>query len=339
MALAGWLAAAVTAALAMAGPSALQAGPTALERTLAERLVQAARAGDRSEIARLGDRAGARGLGPILIAGLTAGLASAAPGDRAAHLAAALAAPAAEDAWALLAPLAMHAAGPDRILAVAAAASAAHIGARLQREWHPVYEAQDIDPARLAAARQRWHELAVDPGRWIDVRVLSLETSARLGQALRHATRGAPASPGSDPAAGLAAELAAAARDPEPALRRAAFELMIDPDDPLEGELGALAGAAVRDDADPRVALAAAQALCGGTGAGADPAPALAALGHAGRARLRALLARPALPPAARIHAARCVAAAGGADSRRALAALRASLPPDLRALVSGSSP
>lgn len=331
--LAGWLAAAVTVA-AVGTPAA---APTVLERTLAERLARAAHAGNHSQIAYLGARAGARGLGPILLAGSRAGAGepAGAPGDRAAHLAAALAAPAAEDAWALLAPLAVHAAGPDRVLAVAAAASAADIGARLHRAWRSVYEAQDIDPASLAAARERWRELAADHGRWIDVRVLSLETSVHIGRVLRAATWSALAGPAPG-AAELDAELAAAARDPEPALRRAAFELMALP---LADELGALAGAAVRGDADARVALAAAQALCGGIRMGADPASALAALDVPGRARLSVLLARPALPPAARIDAARCLAAAGDPDSRRAISALRASLPADLRGLVSPASP
>ena len=302
---------------------------TAFERELSTRLVHAVEAGHRSELARLGARAGARGLGPILL-----GQAPRDPGtagtERATRLAAVLAAPAAEDGWALLSPLARYAAGPDRLLAASAAGSAAAIATRLHRDWHLVHHAAEITPALLAVTQQRWLDLAADPGRWVDVRVLALEAGVSLGRVLHppavDAGADTPGGPGRAPGDVLA-ELGA---DAEPALRRAAFELM---DTPLTPALRALAGRGVGDP-EPEVALAAAQALCKGLDLGADPTPILAALDEPGRARLRTLIAVPAHPPAARIDAARCLAAAGDAPSRRALEALRASLPRDLRGLT-----
>jgi hypothetical protein len=321
-----------------AGADRIDAEPqgaiTAFERELHARLARAVQAGHRSELARLGARAGARGLRPILITSTQAREAppgdAAAPAERAARLAAVLAAPAAEDAWELLSPLAVHAAGPDRLLATSAAGSAAAIATRLDRDWHAVYDAMDIAPAILAAAQQRWLDLAADPGRWVDVRVLALEIGVSLGRVLHLFAGDDRADPPRGRARMPAEVLAERALDAEPALRRAAFELM---DTPLAPAQRALAGKAVGDP-EPEVALAAAQALCSGLDAGADPAPILAALDEPGRARLRALIAVPAHPPAARIDAARCLAAAGDAPSRRALDALRASLPRDLRALA-----
>jgi hypothetical protein len=326
----------VAGAAADAGAQGLATGPqgavTAFERELPGRLARAVQAGHRSELARLGARAGARGLRPILMpraaeAGRGSGAVAA---ERAERLAAVLAAPAADDAWDLLSPLAVHAAGPDRLLATSAAGSAAAIAVRLDRDWYAVHEARDIAPTILAAAQQSWLDLAADPGRWVDVRVLASEIGVSLGRVLQRfpdeAQTGTPRGPARPPEQVLA-ELAI---DAEPALRRAAFELM---DTPLSPAQAALAGKAVGDP-EPEVALAAAQALCSGLGFGAAPAPVLAALDEPGRARLRELIAVPEHAPAARIDAARCLAAAGDAPGRRALEALRASLPRDLRDLA-----
>ncbi|HWN67149.1 MAG TPA: hypothetical protein VNM90_05885 [Haliangium sp.] len=313
----------------VAGP---QAASSVFERELPGRLARAIQAGRRSELARLGARAGAGGLRPILMTRAHESPQGwgAAPTERAAWLAAVLAAPAAEDAWDLLSPLAVLAAGPDRTLATSAASSAADIATRLDRDWHALYEVKDIAPTILAAAQQSWLDLAADPGRWVDVRVLALEIGVSLGRVLHLFADDARASTPRGPARPPGEVLAERAIDAEPALRRAAFELM---DEPLLPAQRALAGKAVADP-EPEVALAAAQALCSGLGLGAAPAPILAALDEPGRARLRDLIADPAHAPAARIDAARCLAAMGDAPSRRALEALRASLPRDLRGLT-----
>jgi hypothetical protein len=335
-------------ALALAAPPSAS---SAFERDVAARLVRAAQAGHRSELARLGARAGARGLRPLLLAADPA----AAPPAREVRLAAVLAAPAAGDAWDLLAPLAAHAAGPDRLLAASAAASAAAIAVALQRDWPDAHEAQESAPAALIEAEQRWLDVARDPGRWVDVRVLALETAVATGRVLRADARPAapdrPAAPGRPPAsapprsparppgdapgdapgADPAGFLVVFAADAEPALRRAAYELL---DAPLADAERALAARAVAGDADADVALAAAQALCSGLGFGDDPAPVLAALDDEARARLRGLVGVAAHPPAARIDAGRCLAAIGDQPSRRALDALRVSVPRDLRGLI-----
>jgi hypothetical protein len=358
---AAWL----LAAWLLAGPGLAVAAPpsasTAFERDLPAHLVRAAQAGHRSELARLGARAGARGLRPLL--GVEEPAAT--PPAREVRLAAVLAAPAAEDAWDLLAPLAVHAAGPDRLLAASAAASAAVIAVRLHRDWSGAHEAQESAPADLVGVQQRWLDVARDPGRWVDVRVLALETAVALGRVLhtlagdvRQNAKGSPESQagsvsgtsagtgagtgtsagtsagtgaGDGPGAEPAVFLAVFTVDAEPALRRAAYELL---DPPLSDAQRALAARAVADDADAHVALAAAQALCGGLGFGDDPAPILAALDNDARVRLRALVSVGAHPPAARIDAGRCLAAIGDQPSRRALDALRISVPRDLRNLT-----
>lgn len=352
------------AALAAAPGLTVAAPPsaaTAFERDVAARLVRAARAGHRSELARLGARAGARGLRPLLLAPASADPA-APPPAREVRLAAVLAAPAAGDAWDLLVPLAEHAAGPDRLLAASAAASAAAIAVQLHRGWQDDHEAQESAPAALNEAEQRWLDVARDPGRWVDVRVLALETAVSLGRMLRAlagspGTAGspgaeagrpafgeAPGSPGNPaerpaerpasgeaPAADPAGFLAVFTADAEPAVRRAAYELL---DTPLADAERAQAGRAVADDPDAHAALAAAQALCSGLGFGDDPAPVLAVLDDEARARLRGLVGVAAHPPAARIDAGRCLAAIGDQPSRRALDALRISVPRDLRGLI-----
>lgn len=306
--------------LATAAPDA----STAFERDLPALLVRAAQAGHRSEIARLGARAGARGLRPLLLAADPA----APPPAREVRLAAVLAAPAAADAWDLLGPLAVHAASPDRLLAASAAGSAATIAGALHRSWQDAHEAQESAPAALIDAEQRWLDVARDPGRWVDVRVLALETAVSITRVVHVLARDAgQAAPGAEPAAFLLVFSA----DAEPALRRAAYELL---DPPLADAQRGLAARAVAEDADAHVALAAAQALCSGLGFGDDPAPVLAVLDDAARARLRSLVGVAAHPPAARIDAGRCLAAIGDPPSRRALDALRVSVPRDLRGLI-----
>lgn len=282
--------------------------PDPLADLLAGRLARALAANDRARLSRLGAAAGARGLLPLMDARQ----------DRAELLAAVLAAPAAVDGWALLVPLAEHAMGPDRPLAVAAALTATSIAARLARDWEPVYVTHDIPEQALAHALGAWRAIGADPGRWADVRVHALEVSAHLAAARQRAGAGATAP----------YDLDALAADADAQVRRAAFELLPHPLSPGEA---AVASRAVVDDADPTAALAAAQALCGGLGVDAPAAPALAALGQAGLDRLRHLVPDPALPPAARIDGARCLAADGTPASRRAVRILQSSLPARIR--------
>lgn len=263
----------------------------------AELLRGALLSGSSDEVERAARNAGARRL-TLALAGAAA--------DRVLAQAAAEGAPFAEDAVWLLQPLAVAARSPDRPLAVRAARAAARIAGAL-------------DPSALLVAdappdwtRARIHELraiAGDSARWTDVRIFALEAAARLHRALE-----SDAGPADVPY-----DLAATAADPDPELRRAAFELLASPLRPAEL---AIAARAVARDGEPTVALAAGQAACDGLRFGDPARPVLAALGAKGLVRLRALVANKALSPGARLGAARCLAVDGSSASKKSLASL-----------------
>ena len=253
-------------------------------------------AGDRDDLARAGARLAARRLAPALLGD-----------DRELALAAAAAAPFAEDAVWMLGPLAEVAGWPDRPLAAAAARAAARIGGALDGD---ALLLADVPPDWIRGRAAAHRALAADAGRWTDVRVAALETAAHLFRALGE--RAAPPASPRDPTGqvlgwepeGLAAFLA----DPDPELRRAAVELA---PAPLTGEALRAIGARAADD-DPSVAAAAVLAACEGLVFGEPAAPVVAALGARGMARARALAASSDVPDGARDAATRCLAAARG---------------------------
>lgn len=216
--------------------------------------------------------------------------------DRTTQLAAIAAAPLVEDRGELLVPLAQVAAGPDRRTAIPAADAAR----RIARTSHPTDELADAD---LAAMRAAWAALAMRTDRWIALRVRALDVAAAL-----------------DPA-GTGVDLAVALRDPDPAFRRAAATIVALPAPP--STFAALADAVVHD-ADPDVALGAAQSLCMSFEPG-DPATTKAvldALGSPGVARLRALVPSHRPDVAAARDAARCLTADGAPESVAAAKAI-----------------
>lgn len=256
--------------------------------------------GDIDEAARQGGLAG-----PAVIA-----QALAAP-DRAARLAAIAAAPTATDLVAgradLLGPLAIAAAQPDRRTAIPAARAARIIARSLYGHARPPGAANalpdDLAPADVAAWRLAWAELAAAPERWIELRIVALDTAAAL-----------------DPD-GVGVSIGAALADPDPAYRRAAIALV--PMPVPAGMRGALAGA-VAKDADPDVALDAAATLC--TDLAIDPPrPILEALGAPGLERIRSLVGGRGAAVAIR-SAARCLAADRDPQSAAALKTIRRDL-------------
>ena len=120
--------------------------------------------------------------------------------DRMTRLAAIAAAPLVEDRAELLAALAKVAGGADRRTAIPAAAAARTIAREFMRHDRP----DDIAPDDVATWRAAWADLAMRGDRWIELRVLALDTAAAL-----------------DPQ-GVGVDLAAALADPDPAFRRAA---------------------------------------------------------------------------------------------------------------------
>nr|HEX4318750.1 hypothetical protein [Kofleriaceae bacterium] len=217
---------------------------------------------------------------------------------RAAVLAGIAAAPAVADRAELLPALAKVAASGDRRVAIPAARAARAIARELAGRGRP----DDVAAADLDDWRAAWLQLALRPERFVEVRVAALDTAASLAH----------------DSSVVGFDLAAALGDRDPAFRFAAAELV-----PAPAPAAAVAplGAAVTTDADPRVALAAAQALCAGVD---NAAPALAALGATGVARVRQLAGDPAAPLAAARDAARCLAADTAPESAAVASAIAA---------------
>jgi len=158
-----------------------------------------------------------------------------------------------------------------------------------ERSVRPTERPDDIAEDDIATWRATWAGLATLRDRWIELRILALETAAALD-------RGS-----------IGVDLGAALRDPDPEFRRAAVSIV-----PLPAPVtlrAALAGAVIHD-IDPQVALGAAQSLCLSLDSAASPAPILDALGPAGIARIRALAASDRAHAVAAVRdAERCLAA------------------------------
>lgn len=228
--------------------------------------------------------------------GAGANLGSALPIDRMTKLAAIAAAPIVEDRAELLAVLAEVAGGPDRRMAIPAAGAARAIARELARRGRP----DDLAPDDIATWRATWAGLALRTDRWIELRLIALDTAAALD----------PAGLGVDPATALG--------DRDPAFRRAAATIV-----PLPAprtSYRALATAVV-EEPEPDIALAAGQSLCTAIDA-TNQRAVLDALGAAGLARLRTFVAAPGLDPGAVRIAARCLAADRSPESAAALRAL-----------------
>ena len=292
-----WLAGTVIVAVAAAGAVELDGLRHATER------------GDVDEIARVGVLAGPAVVERALEAD-----------DRMAQLGGIVAAPAVAQREQLLPALAEVARGGDQRTALPAAWAARAIAPRSRQEDRP----DDVAAEDVADWRAMWLALAMRGDRWIEVRTAALATAAELARV------GGGGS--SDVDVGF--ELAAVLADPDPALRAAALALV---PQPAPTALRATIAAAVANEAGPRVALVAAQALCADLVAD-DPAPVLAALGDAGLARIRALVTT--IPDDARADigairdVARCLAAGASPDSATALRALFAHADPQLLAAL-----
>lgn len=252
--------------LVVAGTAGLAAMRAAIDR------------GDLDEAARQGSIAGPA----VVEAALDAP-------DRPTRLAGIAAAPSATPQIAgraeLLDALARTAEGPDRRTAIPAARAARSI-ARAVFDDRPGELPDDLAAADIAAWRAAWVHLAERADRWIELRVLALDTAAAL-----------------DPE-GIGVDLAAALADRDPAYRRAAVAVVPMPVPPAMR--APLATAVARDTSDD-VALDAARALCADLAID-PPGPVLDALGPAGVERIRSLVRRPGTSALARRQTARCLA-------------------------------
>ncbi len=271
--------AAVAPAAALSGEAAAAAAVIAFRR------------GDLDETTRLFQRAG------------RAALAAAIAGDRTTAIAAMWAMRERAEPWPL-ALLATAAGSADRRRALAATAAATAIAARLDVERA---EAEDLDGEALAGWQADWLAVARRAEGWIDVRSDALEVAALLGRVA--VALGAEAGE---------AGLLAAVGEVDPALRRAAIELLSSPLSPaVRAELARVAVA----EADPAVARAAAAVLCAEL-AGRIAGDVLGALGREGLTRIRELAKATTAAEPADVDLARCLAADGRPESRAALRAL-----------------
>ncbi len=199
---------------------------------------------------------------------------------RATRLAAIAAAPAVEARPELLPALAEVASGPDRRTAIPAAYAARTIARELAQHELP----DNLDSDDVMTWRALFDQIAHTETRFIEVRVLALDTVSSLAQTL------GPASLGFD--------LAAALDDPDPAFRAAAVALV---PRPTPASLRAPLANAVKNDANTKVALAAATVLCADGKEGA-----LGVLGAQGLARIKKLVV--GVPPPVARDARRCLA-------------------------------
>ena len=239
------------------------------------------------------DEAGRQGAlaGPAIV---EQALASA---DRTTRLAGIAAAPATEDRAELLDALARLAASPDRRTALPAARAARTIARELARND----PADDLAPEDLTLWRSSYAQLAADRTRWIELRVLALDTASAL----------AP------DGAGLPLDTALA--DPDPALRRAALASLAVP---VPADHRARIAKTIVTDTDTLVALTAGQILCADLAVD-PPQPILDALGEPGVARLRTAVAADDAPRIALKEIARCLAADKNPASGAALRVIR----------------
>lgn len=289
------------AALALALPRFAAAEP----EVGPAKLLEAFASGRRDDVARAGRDLRARGLAPILVSP-----------HRPSALAAIAAAPAADDAWELLVPLADLARDADRPIAARAARAAVHIASDLNRDrvnW------LEIPTPHIKKRMALWDRIALDRTRWADVRVHALEVAETLRKVLP--LKDAPS---------VAFPVDPLLSDPDPEIRRAALELL---PAPLPADQRTAVAGVLHGDENEVVAVVAGQVLCGGLAFGDPAEPLLASAGDAGLARIRALIPRRDLPPLARIEAARCLTARGAQRADRApLRALVSSVPGRLRA-------
>ena len=222
------------------------------------------------------DEAGRQGVlaGPAIV---EKGLASP---KRSTRLAAIAASVAVDDRAELLPALAVQASSADRRTAIPAALAARTIARELAKNEL----ADDLGPDDIATWRALFEQVAGNQRRFIEVRVLALDTVSSLATVV-------------DPTS-LGFDLNVALKDPDPALRAAAVQLV---PRPTPAALRQPLAAAVLGDADNKVALGAAQALCGD-----DRVAAQALLGAQGIARVRKLVL--GVPRRATRDANRCLA-------------------------------
>jgi hypothetical protein len=189
---------------------------------------------------------------------------------RTSQLAAVLAAPRVQARAELLPALATLAGSADRRVAIPAVHAARTIARELATRELP----DDLATDDVSSWRGQFDQLARHRQRFIEVRVLALDTAASLNELI-------------DPGA-LGVDLASALGDPDPAFRAAAIAVV---PRPTPANARAPLASTVVHDADDVVALAAAQVLCGD-----DRAPALPLLGARGLDRINKLVAgKPAV--------------------------------------------
>jgi hypothetical protein len=160
---------------------------------------------------------------------------------------------------------------------------AAHAARQIARELAQAELPDDIGDDDVMTWRALFDQIAHNDQRFIEVRVLALDTVASLAQT------GSPMAVGFD--------LAGALADPDPAFRAAAVQLV---PRPTPAALRASLAGSVMKDPDDKVSLGAANVLCGD-----DRDAAVALLGAPGLARVKKLVT--GVPPGLTRDAMRCL--------------------------------
>ncbi len=264
------------------------------------------RNGNHRELELRGTRSGALGVAREL-----------ASGERVRVLAALHASAGATDSWALLGDLVERAAGADRSIAIEAAQVAVELSHGLDAF---TIEEQEIPSHDLQQWQQAWLKLASSKGRWVDIRIYSLEVAGVLHKLI-------------DVSQGPELSWNKFFEDSDEEMRAAAIQLA-----PRTDALLKAAAKLATDDPIKLVALSSAQRLCGPIGS--VDIPVSDAVDESILARMHALAIDKTLAFSMRVDLAKCLAKSESEESRRAFSVLlQESTQPLRSALVALTQP
>ncbi|MBL4633512.1 MAG: hypothetical protein JKY56_06560 [Kofleriaceae bacterium] len=206
-----------------------------------EDLVAALLTGNESQLRRIGERMGAYKIGKLMMSQ-----------QRLSAIAAAVSVSHIQEGYEFLPFLGQAAARPDHSIAARAAEIAEALSSAISLGE---LEEQELGNHELSLWQMQWSAIASDSQRWMDIRVLSLETAAHL-----HTLQSA------DKRAELDWEEFLA--DKSPTMRSAALVLL-----PQSTQFTSLVVALLQSDKSTAVAMRSAQWLCGPLSGDRDPQP------------------------------------------------------------------
>ncbi len=206
-----------------------------------EDLVAALLAGNESQLRRIGERMGASEIGKLMMSP-----------QRLSAIAAVVSVSRIQEGYEFLPFLAQAAARPDHSIAARAAEVAEALSSAISLVE---LEEQELGNHELSRWQMQWIAIASDSQRWMDIRVLSLETAAHL-----HSLQSADKRTELDWEHFLA--------DKNPTMRAALLSLL-----PQSTQFAPEVVLLLQNDKSPTVAMRSAQWLCGPLSGGRDPQP------------------------------------------------------------------